>query len=151
VPQPPSEEVGGGQSLHYLPRGLEVILLEPTPWSHIANGRVRFAQLETLVWWPLLLLAVIGACTVRRSIRVLGFPVLAAGAIAVMYGLSEGNFGTAFRHRGELVWAVAILAAAGVQALLGRRTTSPSSSYTQEGGEPPAALSSPPARGSARA
>jgi hypothetical protein len=124
APQLPSDEIGGGQSLHYLPRGLEVILLEPAPWTHARTGRVRFAQLESVIWWPMLFLAIFGCWSARRCLRVLGFPALAAGATAVMYGLSEGNFGTAFRHRGELVWAVALLAGAGLQSLMHRRTGS---------------------------
>jgi hypothetical protein len=117
APMPPSDEIGGGSNLHYLPTGLRVILLDPAPWTRQANARVRLAQAESFVWWPLLLLAVGGLWAARRCLRVLAFPALAAGATAVMYGLSEGNFGTAFRHRGELVWAVAVFAGAALQSL----------------------------------
>lgn len=120
-PPAPAPEAGEAvaANLRYLPRGLEVILLEPIRPS--SNRRVQLALAENLVWWPLLLLAGVGAWTGRRRMRVLAFPVLSAGAIAVLYGLSEGNLGTAFRHRGEIVWAVTLLAGVGAAALPARR------------------------------
>ena len=35
-----------------------------------------------------------------------------------MYALSEGNFGTAYRHRGEASWALALFAAVGAHAIV---------------------------------
>jgi hypothetical protein len=112
---------GGATSLRYLPRGLSVILLEPFPWSTEGNRRVQLALLENLLWWPLLGLALVGLLRGRDRLRVLAFPALAGSAIALMYGLTEGNFGTAFRHRGEIVWAVVLLAAVGAWQLQQRR------------------------------
>jgi hypothetical protein len=70
-----------------------------------------------LLWYPLLLLAALGLVGVRRHARVLAFPLVLGGGIATMWALVEGNFGTAYRHRGEFVWAVVVLAAAGVTVL----------------------------------
>lgn len=111
------------RDLRHLPKGLVVMLLAPLPWQVDGNANVRFAALETLVWYPLLALAVVGLLAVRRHRRVLAFPLLTAGAIALMYGLAEGNFGTAYRHRGELVWAVVVLAAHGAHVLWSRRNS----------------------------
>lgn len=119
--KPPGPDAGeaAAANLRYLPRGLEVMLLEPlTPSS---NRRVQLALAENLLWWPLLALAAVGVWSGRGRMRVLGFPLLVGGAIAMLYGLSEGNLGTAFRHRGEIVWAVAILACLGAARLAGRR------------------------------
>ena len=44
-------------------------------------------------------------------------PAFTVVPLGVQGGLSEGNLGTAFRHRGEIVWAVAILAAWGARSL----------------------------------
>jgi hypothetical protein len=109
-------------NLRYLPRGLEVMLLEPLRPS--SNRRVQLALAENLLWWPLLLLGVVGLWAARGRMRVLAFPILVAGAIAVLYGLSEGNLGTAFRHRGEIVWAVALLACVGAAQVAARRRAS---------------------------
>lgn len=112
--------------LRHLPRGLTVMLLEPLPGNdQLSNRRVQLAFAENLVWWPLLALAAVGLALGRSQLRVLAFPALSAGAIAVLYALSEGNFGTAFRHRGEIVWAVALLAWSGAHALRRRSGRSP--------------------------
>jgi hypothetical protein len=49
------------------------------------------------------------------------FPILVGGGILVMYALTEGNIGTAYRHRGEFVWVVAILGSSGLDRLVARR------------------------------
>lgn len=120
----PTGRSGIEDNLRYLPRGLVVVLLAPLPWELEPNPRLYLALAENVVWWPLLLLATIGLVSGRRRLDALAFPALAAGALAALYALSEGNFGTAFRHRGEVVWAVALLATVGmawVAALRARR------------------------------
>jgi hypothetical protein len=115
---------GGGKtssSLSALPIGLRVMILDPLPFLGTDNSRVRMAMGEMLLWYPLLGLGLIGLVAGRRRLADLTFPTLVAGGTFLMYALSEGNFGTAFRHRGETVWAVAILAAVGLEALLRRR------------------------------
>ncbi len=67
-------------------------------------------------------LALVGLLGAWQHRRALAFPVLAGGAILVMYGLTEGNLGTAYRHRGEFVWVVALLAAVGAERLAVWRT-----------------------------
>lgn len=112
-------------SLSAFPIGLRVMVLDPLPWQSTSNFRVNLAKIETVFWYPLLALAAIGLVAGRRRLSVLAFPILAGGGIFVMYALSEGNFGTAFRHRGETVWAVGVLAAVGAEALLRRRAGEP--------------------------
>jgi hypothetical protein len=53
---------------------------------------------------------------------VLAFPLLVGGALVCMWALVDGNIGTAFRHRGEIVWAVVVLAAHGLATVTGRRS-----------------------------
>lgn len=119
---------GGGttsSSLSALPIGLRVMILDPLPFIPTDNSRVRMAMGEMLLWYPLLGLGLVGVVAGRRRLTDIAFPTLVAGGTFLMYALSEGNFGTAFRHRGETVWAVAILAAVGVEALLRRRAGEP--------------------------
>jgi len=110
-------------TLRHLPKGLSVMLLEPYPWRDTDNPRVDLARLESLVWYPLLAFALLGLFDLARSPRyrrVLMYPVLVGGAVLLIYALAEGNFGTAYRHRGEFVWVVAVLAATGAHALFHR-------------------------------
>lgn len=111
---------GATDDLLHIPRGLSVILLEPYPWQELHSFGQRLALAENLVWWPLILLALIGLVDLRRHARVLAFPLLVGGGLTLLYALSEGNFGTAFRHRGELVWIVCLFAVFGARRLHAR-------------------------------
>lgn len=105
------------RNLSYLPRGISVILLEPVPWRQDGSTALRLAATESIVWYPVLLLAGVGAATSWRRRETLAFPVLTAGALVCMWALVDGNVGTAFRHRGEVVWAAAVLAAYGLSQI----------------------------------
>lgn len=107
-PAAPSQQPEG---LAYLPRGLTVFLLEPLPWR-TGSVSVRLAKAESLVWYPLLLLAVPGMWILARTRRELTAVVLLFGGLSVGYGMLEGNYGTAYRHRGEVVWTVCLAAVA---------------------------------------
>ncbi len=105
--------IQAGGPVEQLVRGVGLVLLEPYPWSASDNPRLLPARAENVMWYPLLGLAAAGVWAGRRSLRVLLFPVLAGAALVGGYALVEGNLGTAYRHRGELVWAVAVLAVVG--------------------------------------
>jgi hypothetical protein len=109
--------------LAHLPRGLSVMLLEPYPWDANRNSRVVLAKIEMIFWYPILGLTLVGVLHVRRHGRVLWFPLLYGVGVLIGYALSEGNLGTAFRHRGEFVWIAALLAAFGARDLWNRRQT----------------------------
>lgn len=118
-------------TLRYLPRGLSVFLLEPLPWRE-GNVRVRLAKAENVVWYALLVLAVVGAWRMlRESPGRWMFLFLFAGGITVVYSLVEGNYGTAFRHRGEIVWVVALAASVGLRWLLERASEARSERATE--------------------
>jgi hypothetical protein len=102
-------------NLKHLPRGLVVMLLEPVPWRTPTSSNMNLARWENLVWYPLLLLAAIGLFGARKYLHALAFPILAGGGMLIAYALSEGNIGTAYRHRGESVWAIVLLAGLGAQ------------------------------------
>jgi hypothetical protein len=113
----PDDGSAAARSLAYLPRGVSVVLLEPLPWRRGGSASFRLAAAEALLWYPLLILGLVGAAVAWRRRDVLGFPVLVAGALACMWALVDGNIGTAFRHRGEVVWAVVVLATYGFDVL----------------------------------
>jgi hypothetical protein len=122
--QPPSDAETStvyGASLRYLHTGVSVVALRPWPWEP-SDGSVgvTLARIETLVWYPLLLLTLIGLGSAWRMRRALAFPVLCGAAVLAMYGLTEGNLGTAYRHRGEFVWALVLLATVGIERVARR-------------------------------
>jgi hypothetical protein len=102
-----------GANISHLPRGLSVMLFEPVPWRDPTSSNMNLARWEMVLWYPLLALAAIGLFNSRKYLDALAFPILAGGGMLFVYSLAEGNIGTAFRHRGEFVWTIALLAACG--------------------------------------
>lgn len=116
-----NQQEGLVAQIKHLPRGVSVVLLEPYPWQGSGNLSIDLARGETLFWYPVLLLGLIGLLSLRaRHLRTMAFPVLTGGAVLLIYALTEGNIGTAIRHRGELLWPIALLAALGGFTLVER-------------------------------
>ncbi len=112
--------IGGGhlEGFSYLPSGLRVMLLDPLPHQLHRSPNLKFAFAEHLLWYPLLLLAAVGVWRYRRRLSTdLAYTLLVTGGLTVMWGVVEGNFGTAYRHRGELVWGIAVFAGLGLEAI----------------------------------
>ena len=94
------------------------MLLDPLPYQLHRSPNLKFAFAEHLLWYPLLLLAALGIWRYRRRLSTdLAYTLLVTGGLAVMWGFVEGNFGTAYRHRGELVWGIAVFAGLGLEAV----------------------------------
>ncbi len=107
--------------IEHLPCGLPAVVLRPYPWETDGSTSVRLARLEAVLWYPLLILSIYGLSRGWSRRRWLSFPALYAGAIVLVYALTEGNIGTAYRHRAEAIWAVALFAALGAQTIADRR------------------------------
>jgi hypothetical protein len=118
VVEPDTVSTHVGDQVNYLPEGVAVVALRPWPWEPSPGSTgMTLARAEAVYWYALVLLALIGLSRAWQWRRALAFPVFAAGALLVAYGLTEGNLGTAYRHRGEIVWAVAVFAVLGTQRL----------------------------------
>jgi hypothetical protein len=105
----------------YLPSGLKVMLLDPTI-PQLGNSRSLYLPFaEHLIWYPVLLLAIYGAFKTRKWTDDLLFAGLVFLGSATMWSLTEGNFGTAYRHRTEFVWIVFLFAGIGAHHLLEAR------------------------------
>jgi hypothetical protein len=115
-------EGGFGAELGDLPKGVSVIAVRPWPWESNNSLGMTLARAESALWYPLLLLAAVGLCAAWPRRRALAFPIVVAGALTVTYGLTEGNLGTAYRHRSEVVWVVVLLAVVGMEWLWARRS-----------------------------
>lgn len=123
---------GVGANLRHLPRGLVASTLRPFPWDS-GSHTLLLAKIENLVWLPLYVLAAIGVWTRRKRLAALAFPLVTCVTIVGIGALTQGNVGTAFRHRAQILWALSILAAAGAEWLWGRSGLNPRS--TDPGGE----------------
>lgn len=111
-------------SISGIPRGLAAVALRPFPWEPARNTGLLVAKVENIVWGVLYVLAVLGVIAGWRRRYALAFPVIVTGAIVLSAALTQANLGTAFRHRGQILWALAVLAALGMQYLADRRHAS---------------------------
>jgi hypothetical protein len=108
------------------------MFLDPLPRHLGRSPNLRYPFLEHIVWYPLLILSLVGVRQRwRRLTPELAFTLLVTGGLAIMWALVEGNFGTAYRHRGELVWGVVVFAGIGIDHLLGRINSRRSSEPAQ--------------------
>jgi hypothetical protein len=103
-----------------LPGGLVAFLLRPFPGQHGHGLSYDLAALEELLYYPLYLLAALGLVAYRRRRDVLAFPLLVAILIGGIAAESEGNLGSAFRHRDQLLWVVVLLATLGAHFVFSR-------------------------------
>ena len=122
-PAPPPSDTGVTRDLRHLPTGVSVMLLEPFPLPFEGSASLRMARLESLVWYPVLALALLGLVYARRRLREIFFPVLVGTGMLLLYALTEGNVGTAHRHRGEFIWVAALLAGFGLQGMVRRKSS----------------------------
>jgi hypothetical protein len=99
----------------FLPKGLAYFLLAPFPWM-LGSIRQVLAVPETLFFYSLFLPIYRG---VRNLIRHhLGSSLMAlliTAGLTLGYALGEGNAGTAYRHRAQLLSFFLIFAAIGIE------------------------------------
>ncbi len=109
-------------SLRRIPRGLFDTMLRPFLWESAWSNPDKFgAGLESPLWIMLYGFSIYGAWKQREHIAPMVFPVLLVGAIALSGAVTHGNLGTSFRHRGQMLFALAVLSAGGLQAIADRR------------------------------
>jgi hypothetical protein len=102
-----------GGALRFLPLGLAFFLFAPFPWA-IASSLQLVTLPEVFLWYALIPFTVMGLKAVmgsksRQSLVVIGVLMV----ILVTYALVEGNFGTAYRHRAQVMPLFFLFTAAG--------------------------------------
>jgi hypothetical protein len=107
----------------HLPKGLSAMLIQPYPLSSGGSQSLKLARLADVIWYPVVLLGLLGLTALRpRHLRVMAFPLLVGGVLLILYALTEGSVGTALRHRAEFEWVVALLASFGLMRLAAWRS-----------------------------
>jgi len=102
------------RGLQFLPTGLAFFLLSPFPWQ-IGSTLSLMTLPEQIVWYAMMPFVVTGGLyLVRRRYQVFS-PILVFLALTTsVYALVEGNAGTAYRHRAQVLVFFLILAAVGL-------------------------------------
>ena len=92
-----------GEALQYIPIGGSYLLFAPFPWD-VQTTLQATAMWETLLWYPLFLMSLLGfRISLRDRMSTALFPVSVLLVVVSSYALVEGNFGTAYRHRAQIM------------------------------------------------
>ncbi|GMR13238.1 MAG: hypothetical protein BMS9Abin29_1443 [Gemmatimonadota bacterium] len=101
-------------ALRFLPLGLAFFLFAPFPWA--VSGTLQLVTLpEVFLWYGLIPFTVMGLRSVmgsksRQSLVVISVLMV----VLTTYALVEGNFGTAYRHRAQVMPLFFLFTAAGL-------------------------------------
>jgi hypothetical protein len=105
-----------GKALVFLPEGLALFLLAPFPWM-LGSVRQVLAVPETLYFYWLIPWMIRGVRDLLRNhLRTSLLAILITAGLTLGYALGEGNAGTAYRHRAQLLTFFLIFAASGLDA-----------------------------------
>jgi hypothetical protein len=105
-----------GKALLFLPVGLAYFLLAPFPWM-ISGIRQLLTVPEILFLYWLIPHIIRGIRTlVRERLSHTLMILLMVGGLTFGYALGEGNAGTAYRHRAQIIVFFLMFAAAGIDA-----------------------------------
>ncbi len=104
-----------GAAVRFLPVGLAYFLLAPAPWQ-VLNTRQLLTLPEMLVWYALLPMVGLGALAALRQRFAAALPVFTFAVLTTLsYALVEGNLGTAYRHRAQVLVLLLVFAAVGLE------------------------------------
>jgi hypothetical protein len=108
-------------ALSAIPLGAVYLLFAPFPWQ-LASVRQAITLPEMVVWWAAFPLLVTGLWftvkhRLRRALPVLVFTVM----LTLAYSVFQGNVGTAYRQRSQLLIFYFIFAAVGCELMLEKR------------------------------
>lgn len=115
---------GWEEDLLCLPQAMAMFLFGPS-FNQVRDNHLLIWLLpENLIWWIALYLGIREAKRVAQSHPEIELTGLLAVGLIAMWALIDRNFGTAFRHRGEVFVCLVILASVRVDRILTERSTS---------------------------
>ena len=86
-----------------IPLGLSYLLLAPFPWQ-MASVRSVITLPEMAIWWSSLPLLVLGAWfTIKYKLREVAPILIFTTLLTLTYSILQGNVGTAYRQRAQLL------------------------------------------------
>jgi len=86
-----------------IPLGLSYLLLAPFPWQ-MASARSIITLPEMVIWWSSLPLLVLGAWfTIKYKLREVAPILIFTTLLTLTYSILQGNIGTAYRQRAQLL------------------------------------------------
>jgi bacteriorhodopsin len=104
-----------------IPIGLIYLMFAPFPWQ-LASLRQSIALPEMLIWWVSFPLLVLGLWyALKHRLREVAPIVMFTTMLTIAYSLFQGNVGTAYRQRSQLLVFYFIFVAVGAIIMWERR------------------------------
>ena len=111
-------------ALTVIPLGLVYLLFAPFPWQ-LASLRQSIALPEMVVWWAAFPLLVLGWWyAMKHRLRQVAPIVLFTTMLTLAYAVFQGNVGTAYRQRSQLLVFYFIFVAVGAIIMVEKRENS---------------------------
>jgi hypothetical protein len=108
-------------ALSTIPMGLIYLLFAPFPWQ-MASLRQSITLPEMIVWWASVPLLVVGLWfSMRYRLRMISPMLIFTAMLSLAYSVFQGNVGTAYRQRAQLLVFYFIFAAVGLVLVLEKR------------------------------
>jgi hypothetical protein len=100
-------------ALSTLPLGISYLMLAPFPWQ-LGSMRQLITLPEMIVWWSSLPLLVLGLWfTIKHRLREIAPVLVFTTLLTLAYSILQGNVGTAYRQRAQLLVFYFIFVAVG--------------------------------------
>jgi preprotein translocase subunit YajC len=100
-------------ALSAIPLGLTYLLLAPFPWQ-FGSVRQLLTLPEMLIWWLAIPLLALGAWfTIKHRVREIAPILIFTSLLTLTYSIVQGNVGTAYRQRAQLLVFYFIFVAVG--------------------------------------
>jgi hypothetical protein len=110
-----------GGALSAIPQGFMYLLLAPFPWQ-LASLRQSITLPEMVVWWACCPLLVTGLWfSIKHRLRMISPILIFTVMLSLAYSVFQGNVGTAYRQRAQLLVFYFIFVAVGFVLLLEKR------------------------------
>jgi 4-amino-4-deoxy-L-arabinose transferase-like glycosyltransferase len=110
-----------GGALTALPMGMLYLLFAPFPWQ-LASLRQSITLPEMIVWWASFPLLVLGLWfTIKYRLRPASPILIFTPMLTLAYSLFQGNIGTAYRQRSQLLIFYFIFVAVGLVLMKEKR------------------------------
>ncbi len=108
-------------ALSTIPLGLLYLLFAPFPWQSLSL-RQSITLPEMIIWWASIPLLVLGLWfSIKYRLRMISPMLIFTAMLSVAYSVFQGNVGTAYRQRAQLLVFYFIFAAVGLVLVLEKR------------------------------
>jgi hypothetical protein len=111
----------GGGAISNIPLGLVYLFFAPFPWQ-LASLRQMITLPEMIIWWASFPMMALGMWfSIRYRLRVITPILIFTTMLSLAYSVFQGNVGTAYRQRAQLLVFYFIFAAVGYVLVLEKR------------------------------